>query len=232
MRSREIPATEWRQFTEAFSRQHEGWLVSLFTEPQRGERQCVARDVPFRGIAAETDAGGQAVVIMVDGSGNRHLSHTISKPAEIVVEETDEGAEVALSVASEFGTRFTIEFRTPMVVTDVDGVLKESDMNDLKDSLREWGFDIGTFEAKAKQSIENARGDLSEITGVLRESLGRTKQVLLDLQKSREPVADELKNGFERAWTEIEQAFGRARRRMRETRQPAATRDVSDDWSG
>jgi hypothetical protein len=102
----------------------------------------------------------------------------------------------------------------------------------LADSLREWGFDVTTFEAKAKQSIENARGDLSEITGVLRQTLANMKQTLLDLQKSHEPVATELKSGFERAWDEIEQTFARARQKMRESRQTPTSSDPGDNWLG
>ena len=207
MKSRTIPSSEWQEFTDGFSRRHEGEIVSLFTEPHTGQRADVARDVALRGVAIDTVVGQPSVVVTVDGGDDRRLSHTISKPARIVVEENNQGAEIALAVASEFGTAFTIEFRVP----------KEAVMNELKDSLRDWGFDAAAFEAKAKQSIENARGDLSEITGILRQTLAQTKQTLLDLQKSREPIAQELKNGFERAWDEIENAFARARRRMRET---------------
>ncbi|SRR6266542_3698919 len=110
-----------------------------------------------------------------------------------------------------------------------------SDINEkqpLANALREWGFDLARFEMKAKRSVENARGDLSEITGVLRESLRKTKQIVLDLQGSRHPVAAELKYGFERAWDEIEQAFARARQKVREAHQTAATGDPGDDWLG
>lgn len=82
--------------------------------------------------------------------------------------------------------------------------------------LREWGFDITTFEARAKKSVEAARGDLSEVTGALRQALTRTKQVLVDLQRNKGPVAAELKSGFERGWNAIEESFIRARQKMRE----------------
>ncbi len=64
------------------------------------------------------------------------------------------------------------------------------------DALREWGFDVKTFEARAKRSLDNARGDLSEINGALRQTLTHTKQVLVNLQKQRAPVAAELKKGL------------------------------------
>lgn len=88
--------------------------------------------------------------------------------------------------------------------------------NPVADALREWGFDVKTFEDRAKKSLETARGDLSEINGVLRQTLGKTKQVLVDLQRQRSPAAAELKKGFEEAWEAIEKAFARARQKVRE----------------
>lgn len=88
----------------------------------------------------------------------------------------------------------------------------------IADYLREWGFDMPTFEARAKKSMEAARGDLSEITGALRQTMNNTREVLVDLQKNRGPVATELKLGFEQAWNAIEDSFARARQRMRDTK--------------
>jgi hypothetical protein len=98
----------------------------------------------------------------------------------------------------------------------------ESNNSSVKDTLKDWGFDVEQFEARAKQSAQTAKGDLSEITGTLRETLRRAKEVIVDLQKSgMTPVAAELKTGFERAWNEIESAFAAARQRGREGRKSA-----------
>lgn len=95
-----------------------------------------------------------------------------------------------------------------------------SEEHKVKSALREWGIDVEQFEARAKQSVEAAKGDLSEITGTLRETLHRAKEVVVDLQKSGvTPVATELKGGFERAWAEIESAFASARQKAREARE-------------
>jgi hypothetical protein len=92
------------------------------------------------------------------------------------------------------------------------------------DALREWGFDVKTFEARARKSLDSARGDLSEINGALRQSMTKTKQVLVDLQKQRGPVAVEIKVGFEEAWDAIERAFARARQKVREQESSALTK--------
>jgi hypothetical protein len=80
-----------------------------------------------------------------------------------------------------------------------------------KDSLNEWGIDVDKFKERAKESLATAKGDLSEITGTLRQTLVSAKDVVLGLQNTGAPAAAELKAGFERAWKEIETAFRAAR---------------------
>ena len=86
----------------------------------------------------------------------------------------------------------------------------------VSDSLREWGIDVEKFAERSKESMEAARGDLSEITGTLRSTLVEAKDVIIGLQKQGGPAAAELKTGFERAWQEIERAFGAARQKAKE----------------
>ena len=86
------------------------------------------------------------------------------------------------------------------------------------DSLRDWGIDVDKFEERAKESLETAKGDLSEITGTLRQTLLEAKDIVIGLQKSGSPVATELKGGFERAWQEIERAFVAARQKAKEAK--------------
>ncbi|HEY0156801.1 MAG TPA: hypothetical protein VGF28_05855 [Thermoanaerobaculia bacterium] len=111
---------------------------------------------------------------------------------------------------------------------DWDSVLEEvryaiSTMADetKKDSLNDWGIDVDKFRERAKESLETAKGDLSEITGTLRHALVSAKDVVLGLQNTGAPAAAELKSGFERAWKEIETAFRAARDKA--TTPPAAS---------
>ena len=97
----------------------------------------------------------------------------------------------------------------------------------VSDSLREWGIDVGKFEERAKESLESARGDLSEITGTLRHTLVQAKDILVSLQTAGSPAATELKSGFERAWREIEAAFKAAREKAKQP--PPAEEPSSDD---
>ena len=84
-----------------------------------------------------------------------------------------------------------------------------------KKKLEDWGIDVDKFKERAKESLENARGDLSEITGTLRHTLVHAKDIIVGLQKTGSPAAAELKSGFERAWQEIEGAFRAAREKAK-----------------
>lgn len=98
-----------------------------------------------------------------------------------------------------------------------------------KKKLEDWGIDVDRFRERAKASLENARGDLTEITGTLRNTLVHAKDILVGLQKNGSPAAAELKSGFERAWQEIEGAFRSAREKAKgEEPTPAPPVDESD----
>ena len=94
-----------------------------------------------------------------------------------------------------------------------------------KKKLEEWGIDVDRFRERAKESLENARGDLSEITGTLRHTLVHAKDIVVGLQKNGSPAAAELKAGFERAWHEIEGAFRSARERAKGEEPPSPAGD-------
>src|SRR5687767_7251780 len=92
-----------------------------------------------------------------------------------------------------------------------------------KNSLNDWGIDVDRFKERAKESLATAKGDLSEITGTLRQTLVQAKDVVMGLQMGGAPAAAELKAGFERAWHEIEAAFKSAREKARAPQPSAET---------
>lgn len=95
----------------------------------------------------------------------------------------------------------------------------------VSDSLRDWGIDVDRLEERAKESMQAAKGDLTEIAGTLRQTLIHAKDVVAGLQAKGSPAAAELKAGFERAWTEIEGAFRAAREKAKSGEPPKGPDD-------
>jgi hypothetical protein len=121
MSSRTIDRQEWRAFVDAFSRRHDGWLVSVAFEPGAGNRHYLARDVPLRGVIAKLNDHSGSMMVFT-GDTVPHATHSVKRPISLAVEETAEGAEAELTITDDRGARTIIEFRSPMRPELVDGV--------------------------------------------------------------------------------------------------------------
>jgi hypothetical protein len=124
MQTREISKTEWPSFFDSFSRRHEGWLATLeILGPDIGA-QLEERDLPFEGITDERDeVKGDRIMIMTGGKPDDHVTHTITQPTEVSLEQTDEGADAALAIKSADGVIALLRFRSPMLPEAVDAMM-------------------------------------------------------------------------------------------------------------
>ena len=126
MPTKEIPREEWSNFFDVFSRQHEGWLATLeIFGPEVGAQE-EAHELPLEGISLasggnETDA----VAISLGKTPEDHVTHTITKPEHVWLEQTSGGANAALEIESEDQNKALLRFRSPLLPEMVDGVVAE-----------------------------------------------------------------------------------------------------------
>ena len=124
MQTKQIEQSEWPAFFDSFSRQHEGWLATLeIFGPDLGA-QVQERDLPFEGITDEWDkTKGNTITIMAGGEPDDHVTHSISNPTEVSLEQTDEGADAALAIKSQDGVTALLRFRSPVLPERVDAMV-------------------------------------------------------------------------------------------------------------
>jgi hypothetical protein len=124
MQTTEITRTEWPSFFDSFSRKHQGWLATLEILGTDIGAQVEERELAFEGITDESDEGrGDTIMIMAGGKPDDHVTHTISRPTEVSLEQTDEGADAALAIKSEDGVTALLRFRSPMLPEMVDSMM-------------------------------------------------------------------------------------------------------------
>lgn len=124
MKTKKIPKNEWPKFCDSFSRQHEGWLVTLEIFGADIGAQVQERELAFEGIVDEWDeVQGNQMVIMVGAKPDDHITHRIDRPAEVSLEQTDEGADAVIAIKSEDGVTALLRFRSPMLPEMVDAVV-------------------------------------------------------------------------------------------------------------
>src|SRR5436190_13665897 len=120
MAIRDLGRNSWREELDSFSRQHEGWIVSIITRDSKGDMTVAARDVPLQGVGPASPRPNNIAIIV--GGDQGHLTHEIREPAALQIDLTPDGAERALLVHGNDGTTTTIEFRSPMRPEEVDGL--------------------------------------------------------------------------------------------------------------
>lgn len=116
MQTRQIPKSEWPAFLDGFSRQHEGWPVKLeIFGPEIGA-QVEETGLTLEGLTDEWDeVSGNTIIVSTGSAPENHITHAISCPEEVSLEQTDEGADMALSIKAADGTTALLRFRAVIV---------------------------------------------------------------------------------------------------------------------
>jgi len=123
MKTKEIPKSEWPEFFDNFSRQHEGRLATLEILGSEIGAQVEETELAFEGVVDEWDeVQGNEILIMFGAKPDDHITHSISRPTQVSLEQTDEGANAALAIKSVDGTTALLRFRSPMLPEMVDAL--------------------------------------------------------------------------------------------------------------
>ena len=126
MATQQIPRDEWTTFFDTFSRQHEGWLATLEVLGTEIGAQQEARDLPLEGItAAGKGAAAETIAISIGKTPEDHVTHTITEPTRVWLEQTSEGANAALEIESADEVKTLLRFRSALPADMVDGAVFE-----------------------------------------------------------------------------------------------------------
>ncbi|MGH9875267.1 MAG: DUF5335 family protein [Pyrinomonadaceae bacterium] len=123
MKTKQIPKSEWPAFFDSFSRQHEGWLVNLQILGSEIGAQVEERELALEGITDEWDeTNGNTIMIMIGARPDDHITHSIARPSEVTLEQTDDGADAALAIKGEDETTALLSFRVATRPEMVDAI--------------------------------------------------------------------------------------------------------------
>jgi len=110
----------WTEELDGFSRQHEGWLVSIKTRMADGTVAVDARDLPLQGVSSVSlDTSDIAVTV---GDARNHLTHDVRDATAVRIDLTGDTADRAIVIDAKDGSTTILEFRSPIRVEEVDGL--------------------------------------------------------------------------------------------------------------
>jgi hypothetical protein len=107
MRTRQICREDWPKFFNSLSQKHEGLEVSLEVFGLNIGNQVEERHIFLAGLTAELseeDTRSDKIEIMFGESPDRHLTHVVTAPTEVDLQQTDLGVASALRIRAADGT--------------------------------------------------------------------------------------------------------------------------------
>ena len=120
MTARHIAPDSWSNELDSFSRQYEGWLVSIRTRTPDGRVQVSAKDLPLQGVSPASPRTNDIAITV--GDLHNHVTHEVHDATSLRIDLTPDHAERALVINAKDGSMTTVEFRSPMRAEEVDGL--------------------------------------------------------------------------------------------------------------
>ena len=110
MQTRDIPREQWVRFFDDFSKNHEGWIVTMEVLGADIGDQEEANNLPLVGISADVKARENRVEIIVGGRPDVDLTRFIERPKHVWVKEPRLPGDEAMEIESEDGIKTILNF--------------------------------------------------------------------------------------------------------------------------
>ena len=105
-----VPQEQWIKFFDDFSKDHEGWIVSLdVLSPSLGAQEEVT-GLPLVGITADVKGRSSRVELIVGGRPQAHVTRIIESPRRVWLKRPERVGHEAIDVESDDGTMTLMRF--------------------------------------------------------------------------------------------------------------------------
>ena len=119
----EIPAAEWSEFFQSFSRQHDQALVGVEVLSPEVGAQVEGRELRFRGISTEPTRQPSRLFVSLETTKGDHVTHAVTTPTHIWLEQTPSGSDLALEIESADHSKTLLRFRAIELPESFSGVI-------------------------------------------------------------------------------------------------------------
>lgn len=105
----EIPRDAWDKFFTRFSNDHETQFVAVEVMGKDIGAQVEGRTLLLSGIS-RADEDGESLALMFDSVNGEHLTHMVSRPTHVWIQQAADRTDEALEIESADGTRTLVRF--------------------------------------------------------------------------------------------------------------------------
>ena len=116
-----IPSEEWKDFLEAFSRRHQGWLVRIEIYDLETGEDVGSPFWPLHRVELDTEDPNNLRINVTVDSDRKLIKHILFRPCRVTLQLAADGADESLNIQS-LNTSTTIRFRAAVVPDVVDEI--------------------------------------------------------------------------------------------------------------
>jgi hypothetical protein len=110
MQTREVPREQWIRYFDDFSKNHEGWIVTVEVIGSDIGDQEEASGLPLVGVSADVKARENRIHLMVGGKPGVDVGRFIERPKHVWIKESKIPGDEAIEVESEDGIKTLLNF--------------------------------------------------------------------------------------------------------------------------
>ena len=119
-RTQTICRDSWSSFFDDFSREYEGWQVTLEVESPDIGSQVEARDVPLQGISADVKGDERDVAIALGTEHSSIVTHFLSRVTQVRLIQSNRGVDQAVEVEAYGGEKAILTLCAALRYAHVD----------------------------------------------------------------------------------------------------------------
>ena len=116
-----IPSEEWKDFLEAFSRRHQGWLVRIEIHDVQTGEDVGSQYMPLHSVELDTEDPNNLRINVTVNSDHKLVKHILFRPCRLTLQRAVDGADESLNIQS-LNTSTTIRFRAAVLPDVVNGI--------------------------------------------------------------------------------------------------------------
>ncbi len=116
-----IPSTEWKEFLEAFTERHRGWLVRMEIHDFETGEDVGSKYMPLDSVELDTEDSANPRINVTVEADQKIIKHVLFRPSRLTLQLSQDGADESLNIQS-LNTSTTIRFRAAVLPDVVDGV--------------------------------------------------------------------------------------------------------------
>jgi Family of unknown function (DUF5335) len=95
-----VPHNKWREFLEAFTKRHDGWLITIETHDVETGEIVTSRPVRLKSVELDLEDKNNERINVTVRDDQREIKHILFRPSDVILQVSADGSDEGLRIIS------------------------------------------------------------------------------------------------------------------------------------